>query len=86
MMSSVNIILIVSIILLNRYDAINHWSISSEKTIQPQVQTMCKHFCGYVIEESGILCAPNELNFPIKSHRNECSILDRFHLLFAAAG
>lgn len=37
MLSSLAVILIVCLVLLNRYDAINHWGITPDGTIQPQV-------------------------------------------------
>ncbi|XP_055296684.1 tetratricopeptide repeat protein 17 [Sitodiplosis mosellana] len=40
MMSSVAVILIVAFVLLNRYDAINHWGITPDGTIQPQVDSI----------------------------------------------
>lgn len=36
-MSSIAVGLIVSLVFLNQYNAINHWAITPDETIQPQV-------------------------------------------------
>lgn len=37
MLASIAVIIVVGLLLLNRYDAINHWGVTPDGTIQPQV-------------------------------------------------